>query len=158
MLSGESRYAWLHSIATRKVDKVDDKLIFRRRRISLTFRKIRKEPCKCPYPFFCDSQGYDPVSMKKNNPLLPRDESAVGKDEVPKTEEEEKILEKVSALQGSQPTELEKKYVYDVYEKIAPHFSHTRYKPWPKIEAFLNSLEPGSMVADIGSFRMIWLL
>lgn len=35
-------------------------------------------------------------------------------------------------------TDVEKKYVYEIYEKIAPHFSHTRYKPWPKIESFLN--------------------
>ena len=31
------------------------------------------------------------------------------------------------------PSEMEKKHVYEVYEKIAPHFSNTRYKPWPKI-------------------------
>ena len=31
------------------------------------------------------------------------------------------------------PTDLEKKHVYEVYEKIAPHFSNTRYKPWPKV-------------------------
>jgi alkylated DNA repair protein alkB family protein 8 len=30
-------------------------------------------------------------------------------------------------------TDMEKKHVYEVYEKIAPHFSNTRYKPWPKI-------------------------
>lgn len=45
---------------------------------------------------------------------------------------------------------MEKEHVYDVYEKIAPHFSNTRYKPWPKIEEFLNGLEPGSIVADVG--------
>ena len=33
----------------------------------------------------------------------------------------------------SLPLELQKKHVYEVYDKIAPHFSHTRYKPWPKI-------------------------
>ena len=31
------------------------------------------------------------------------------------------------------PTQMEVKHVYDVYDRIAPHFSHTRYKPWPKI-------------------------
>jgi hypothetical protein len=30
-------------------------------------------------------------------------------------------------------TNMEKEHVYDVYEKIAPHFSNTRYKPWPKV-------------------------
>lgn len=52
--------------------------------------------------------------------------------------------------ESSLPTEMEKKHVYEVYDKIAPHFSHTRYKPWPKIEAFLNELEPGSLVFDVG--------
>lgn len=40
--------------------------------------------------------------------------------------------------------------MYEVYEKIAPHFSNTRYKPWPKIADFLNGLEAGSIVADVG--------
>ena len=48
------------------------------------------------------------------------------------------------------PTDLEKKHVYDVYEKIAPHFSNTRYKPWPKVQAYLESLAPGSLNLDVG--------
>ena len=45
---------------------------------------------------------------------------------------------------------MEKQHVYEVYEKIAPHFSHTRYKGWPKIVDFLNDLPDGSVVADVG--------
>ena len=37
-----------------------------------------------------------------------------------------------------------------MYEKIAPHFSNTRYKPWPKVVEFLNKLPDGSIVADVG--------
>ena len=73
VLGGEARYAWYHSIACRKIDKVDGDFYFRKRRVSLTFRTVKKTPCKCAYPFFCEDQGYDPVSMKKNNPLLPKD-------------------------------------------------------------------------------------
>ena len=47
-------------------------------------------------------------------------------------------------------TNMEKQHVYEVYEKIAPHFSNTRYKPWPKIVEFLNGLPDGSLVADVG--------
>ena len=43
------------------------------------------------------------------------------------------VEENLQNLNGV-PTDIEKKYVYDIYEKIAPHFSSTRYKPWPKIE------------------------
>lgn len=45
---------------------------------------------------------------------------------------------------------IEKEYVHNVYEKIAGHFSDTRYRPWPAIKAFLLELEKGSVVADIG--------
>jgi ubiquinone/menaquinone biosynthesis C-methylase UbiE len=47
-------------------------------------------------------------------------------------------------------TDMEKKHVYEVYEKIASHFSNTRYKPWPKIKAYLDSLPVGSLNCDVG--------
>lgn len=37
-----------------------------------------------------------------------------------------------------------------MYDKIAEHFSHTRYKAWPKVEKFLSEVEPGSLVLDVG--------
>ena len=43
-----------------------------------------------------------------------------------------------------------KKHVYEVYDKIAIHFSHTRYKPWAKVEEFLKNLPDNSFVGDIG--------
>ena len=45
---------------------------------------------------------------------------------------------------------MEQKHVYDVYDRIAPHFSHTRYKAWPKIEQFLKALPHHSVVYDVG--------
>ena len=71
-------------------------------------------------------------------------------------EEDNNIPEKKPKIEEGEegdlslPSELQKKHVYEVYDKIAPHFSHTRYKPWPKIEKFLKQLEPGSMVYDVG--------
>ena len=69
-------------------------------------------------------------------------------------------LESVSSLQdfgvtinqsvSDKPTEIEKKHVYEVYDKISEHFSQTRYKPWPLVSEFLNSLEKNSMVLDVG--------
>lgn len=44
----------------------------------------------------------------------------------------------------------ELQYVQSVYDEIAPHFSSTRYKPWPKIADFLRSLPAGSLICDIG--------
>ena len=50
----------------------------------------------------------------------------------------------------SQSIALEKRHVHSVYDKIAPHFSDTRYKAWPRVKEFLLDLEPGSIVADVG--------
>ena len=52
--------------------------------------------------------------------------------------------------QPTTATNMEKEHVYDVYEKIAPHFSNTRYKPWPKVQEFMENVPPGSFVADVG--------
>ncbi|KAK5949789.1 tRNA methyltransferase, has a role in tRNA modification [Knufia fluminis] len=40
--------------------------------------------------------------------------------------------------------------VHDVYNKIASHFSSTRFKPWPVIDEFLRGLPAGSIGLDIG--------
>jgi hypothetical protein len=48
------------------------------------------------------------------------------------------------------PTELEREHVHKVYDLIAPHFSHTRHHPWPQVTTFLDALEPGAFVADVG--------
>ncbi|KAJ2844871.1 tRNA methyltransferase, has a role in tRNA modification, partial [Coemansia erecta] len=47
-------------------------------------------------------------------------------------------------------TDKEQQYVHAVYNQIAGHFSDTRFKPWPVIEAFLKNLPPGSIGADVG--------
>jgi SAM-dependent methyltransferase len=44
----------------------------------------------------------------------------------------------------------EQKLVHSVYDNIAPHFSSTRYKPWPRVAAFLETFRSGALVGDIG--------
>jgi ubiquinone/menaquinone biosynthesis C-methylase UbiE len=44
----------------------------------------------------------------------------------------------------------ENQYVYKVYDFIAPHFSETRYKPWPVVVQFLESFQKYSFIADVG--------
>ncbi|PWY98974.1 hypothetical protein BCV70DRAFT_177633 [Testicularia cyperi] len=48
------------------------------------------------------------------------------------------------------PLAYEQENVHAVYETIAPHFSSTRYKPWPLIPAFLGTIPSGSVGADLG--------
>ena len=45
---------------------------------------------------------------------------------------------------------IEETNVKNVYNKIAKEFSNTRYRPWTCVEKFLNSVEVGSIIGDIG--------
>lgn len=44
----------------------------------------------------------------------------------------------------------EQEYVHNVYDEIAPHFSETRYKPWPIVADFLLKRPKGSVGIDVG--------
>ncbi|KAF4457777.1 hypothetical protein F53441_350 [Fusarium austroafricanum] len=48
------------------------------------------------------------------------------------------------------PETYEATHVHAVYEAIAPHFSATRHKPWPRVASFLTSQPPGSLGFDVG--------
>lgn len=48
------------------------------------------------------------------------------------------------------PEKYEEQHVHEVYEQIASHFSSTRYKPWPIVESFLQSLGAGAIGLDVG--------
>ncbi|XP_071643774.1 tRNA (carboxymethyluridine(34)-5-O)-methyltransferase alkbh8 [Temnothorax longispinosus] len=45
---------------------------------------------------------------------------------------------------------LENSYVHKVYEEISNHFSETRHKRWPNVTKFLESLEEGTLLLDVG--------
>jgi ubiquinone/menaquinone biosynthesis C-methylase UbiE len=69
--------------------------------------------------------------------------------------EEQKILKQEIKLNNeinneSKLGKIEKEFVHNVYEKIAGHFSDTRYRPWPAIKNYLMKLDDYSVVADIG--------
>ncbi|CCM02396.1 uncharacterized protein FIBRA_04494 [Fibroporia radiculosa] len=49
------------------------------------------------------------------------------------------------------PQIYEDAHVHAIYEEIAPHFSSTRYKPWPVIAQFLSSLPTGWIGLDSGT-------
>ncbi|ODQ78341.1 hypothetical protein BABINDRAFT_162975, partial [Babjeviella inositovora NRRL Y-12698] len=48
------------------------------------------------------------------------------------------------------PSVREQIFVHDIYNHIAPHFSQTRYKPWPIVEDFLLTRSKGSVGIDVG--------
>ena len=40
--------------------------------------------------------------------------------------------------------------MHSFYDTVATHFSHTRHSPWPRVEAYVRSLQPGCRVLDVG--------
>ena len=48
------------------------------------------------------------------------------------------------------PISYELTNVHQIYDRIAPHFSRTRYKPWPVVESFLKRQGAGSIGIDVG--------
>ena len=46
--------------------------------------------------------------------------------------------------------EFEVKHVHEVYNEIAEHFSNTRYKAWPVVQRFMDSLTEWSVGVDCG--------
>ncbi|GJE86933.1 S-adenosyl-L-methionine-dependent methyltransferase [Phanerochaete sordida] len=49
------------------------------------------------------------------------------------------------------PQDYESQHVHAVYDEIAPHFSSTRYKPWPIIAKFIADLPTGWVGLDSGT-------
>ncbi|KAG7092372.1 hypothetical protein E1B28_008731 [Marasmius oreades] len=49
------------------------------------------------------------------------------------------------------PQEYENNHVHVVYDQIAPHFSSTRYRPWPIIAKFLSDIPSGWVGFDSGT-------
>lgn len=45
---------------------------------------------------------------------------------------------------------IENSYVHDVYDKISNHFDETRHKRWPNVSKFLQGLNVGDILLDVG--------
>lgn len=45
---------------------------------------------------------------------------------------------------------IEDLYVKKIYNTISNEFSDTRYRPWTCVETFMDSIESGSIIGDIG--------
>ena len=126
LLSGEIRYMYSQGIPGRKIDKLANGTNFRKHRVTLTFRKTKEtKGCSCEVHEVCD----DSSKTTKGVESLPIFQTS----------------DKSNDILG-----FEKEHVEDVYNNIAEHFSHTRYKPWPKVYEYLVNLPKGSLVGDIG--------
>ncbi|KAI6212197.1 Alkylated DNA repair protein alkB-like protein 8 [Aphelenchoides besseyi] len=56
LMQDAARYKFKHGIYTRRYDisPIDNTLIERQKRISITFRRVRHQKCQCEFPAFCD--------------------------------------------------------------------------------------------------------
>ncbi|XP_012216254.1 alkylated DNA repair protein alkB homolog 8 isoform X2 [Linepithema humile] len=45
---------------------------------------------------------------------------------------------------------LENSYVHEVYDEISSHFNETRQKQWPNVTKFLENLDVGALLLDVG--------
>ncbi|XP_076762827.1 tRNA (carboxymethyluridine(34)-5-O)-methyltransferase alkbh8 [Xylocopa sonorina] len=45
---------------------------------------------------------------------------------------------------------IENSYVHNVYDQISNHFDETRHKQWPNVSKFLQSLNTGDIILDVG--------
>ncbi|KAK4186569.1 hypothetical protein QBC35DRAFT_386935 [Podospora australis] len=59
-------------------------------------------------------------------------------------------LSAAAAAAEAEAEDYERTHVHGVYEAIAPHFSATRYKPWPFVGEFLRSRPLGAVGLDVG--------
>lgn len=89
----------------------------------LVFTSPRDTPCQCEYPDFCHD-----VLIQQSMVSVP-------------TETEEKFVYEVTS---------QRLVHVQVYDKIAPHFSSTRYSQWDGVQHYLDSLPANSLVLDMG--------
>lgn len=106
IMTGEARYCWQHAITHRRTDKINGRMVKRQRRVSLTFRRVRRDPCCCSYPDYCDSQlqrsDCNYLSHKREKALkeqLAREKAASAEDSLAPTFEEMEHVHKVFQIQ-----------------------------------------------------------
>jgi len=179
VLRGEARYAWKHSIVSRRTDCINGVVIPRGRRVSATFRVIRRQnrPCACAWPHACvdqrPSELYSPRlsqetrQSSQNKKSKPRQVSqskahSCGNSVRNATNNSNKVPKEPRGIavdpdsialplvgQLSTP-DIESRHVHALYDVIASHFSDTRHSRWPRVETYLSFLPKGMLLLDIG--------
>ncbi|XP_019539800.2 alkylated DNA repair protein alkB homolog 8 [Aedes albopictus] len=122
VMTGESRLGWTHGVTPRKMDtlRLNNSLSIRKRELRVSFTFRKLNDGPCRCQFSSLCDTYQQEARDKTDRI------------------------KENAAQ------LELENVHKVYNEIAKHFSETRHSPWPRISAFLESLQPGSVLLDIG--------
>lgn len=121
LMTEESRYDWTHGITPRKFDVIPGE-----KGLSVYKRDVR-----ISFTFRKVRKGECHCNYKnKCDSFLKMDRGEVVGDGV--------------------ASKLENLHVHEVYENIGSHFSKTRHKPWPNVLNFVQSLDVGSVLIDVG--------
>ncbi|XP_049544781.1 alkylated DNA repair protein alkB homolog 8 [Anopheles darlingi] len=125
IISGESRYVWTHGITPRKLDTIlvpnGNGLTIRKRQ-----RRISLTFRKLRLSEQCDCSFSNCCDSKK------------------------RVFKHHAALLEAHAALVEAENVHRVYNQIAKHFSDTRHSPWPRVESFLQTLNAGDVLLDVG--------
>lgn len=172
VMCGDARYLWEHLIPGRSTDTVNGKVISRSTRISLTLRTalsttgssipsilgswtdIKNVVLGQPLPRLERSYYYSTHSDQNTfNPC-----NCYHSESSPQQYDVSSVKKKSSdtkcSMESSYITpETERNHVHNVYDAIAVQWNHTRGKRnviWPGATNFIQTLLPGSIIADVG--------
>ncbi|XP_017753532.1 PREDICTED: alkylated DNA repair protein alkB homolog 8 [Eufriesea mexicana] len=120
IMSGEARYAWSHGICPRHNDIVS----------TSTGMTTQPRGTRVSFTFrkvrtgdcYCNFPAY--CDTKQNNAI--------------------------TLIDNKIAPGIENSYVHNVYDKISNHFDETRHKQWPNVSKFLETLNTGDILLDVG--------
>ena len=157
IMAGDARYKYEHMIVSRMTDTVDGEIIPRKLRVSLTLRTSLTTPIlddatekislarsrapQSPLPKY-ESKVFPPQWGQLSDVALMKGSNMLGGENASSTDRSDLITPAT-----------ESKHVHDVYDAIAQQWHHTRGKRgvlWPGATQFLQSMPPGSIIADVG--------
>ncbi|XP_046486288.1 alkylated DNA repair protein alkB homolog 8 [Neodiprion pinetum] len=120
VMSGEARYAWIHGIVPRHNDVI-------RNRDGIT---VLQRSTRTSFTFRKLHSGDCRCSFEKYCDSRKNYSSTI--------------------INNNLASDIENTYVHKVYEQISDHFSETRHKPWPNVTKFIESLDKGGLLLDVG--------
>ncbi|CAD6244560.1 GSCOCG00013391001-RA-CDS [Cotesia congregata] len=122
IMSGESRYTWTHGVCPRHHDVVEQK---QGDKVTTT---TLERGTRISFTFRkirtgdCPCNYNDCCDSKKSKREIDQSKAPL----------------------------LESSYVHQVYDEISSHFDETRHKQWPNVAKFIDSIDPGSILLDVG--------
>ncbi|XP_043268581.1 alkylated DNA repair protein alkB homolog 8 [Venturia canescens] len=120
IMSGESRYAWSHGICPRHNDIINTSTGITTQERGTRISFTFRKVRSGNCPCFYDEYCDTRENLSERN------------------------------IGNSVAPGLESSYVHEVYEQISSHFDETRHKQWPNVSKFIDTIQPGGLLLDVG--------